>query len=67
MKPITTPGKASGKVSIATSTARPGKRLRARKSAAAVPRTSVAAVTDADRRSVAIITSRWRAFVSTVR
>ena len=44
MKPITTPGNASGKVSSAVSTSRPAKRLRVRNTPAMPEITSVTAV-----------------------
>ena len=58
MKPTTTPGKASGKVSIATSTARPGKRCRCRNIPAMVAITSVATVVAAANRTVLISVAR---------
>ncbi len=58
MKPTTTPGKANGKVSIAISTARPGKRWRCRKMPLMVAITSVAAVVAAASSTVLIKVER---------
>ena len=58
MKPTTTPGNASGKVSIAISTARPGKRWRCRNMPAIVAMTSVATVVAAASSTVLIRVAR---------
>src|SRR6516225_2327214 len=60
MKPTTTPGKASGKVSIAVSTARPGKRWRCRNKPAMAAITIVAAVVAAASSTVLIRVARYR-------
>ncbi len=52
MNPITTPGKASGKVSMATSTGLPGTGWRCRKVPATPAIASVTSVTDADSSTV---------------
>ena len=52
MKPTTTPGKASGKVSIAISRLRPRNVLRSRNTPAMVATASVSSVTPAASRSV---------------
>ncbi|MNR18782.1 hypothetical protein D3C85_1355290 [compost metagenome] len=54
MKPITTPGKASGKVRMATSTGLPGTAWRCRKVPAMPAITSVASVTAAESATVTI-------------
>ena len=52
MKPTTTPGKASGKVSVAKRKLRPKKRLRCRNMPAMTEMTMVASVTVAESKMV---------------
>ena len=65
MKPTTTPGKASGKVSIAVRKVRPGKRLRERNRPAMPEITSVATVTAPESTSVETRLRKYRGCVST--
>ena len=58
MKPTTTPGNASGKVSIAIRTARPGKRCRCRNIPAIVATISVTMVVAAASSTVLIRVAR---------
>ena len=58
MKPTTTPGKASGKVSIAIRTLRPGKRCRCRNMPAMVATISVTTVVAAASSTVLISVAR---------
>jgi hypothetical protein len=58
MNPTTTPGNASGNVSMATSSAWPGNRLRCRNSPAIVAMRSVAAVVAAASTTVLISVAR---------